>query len=711
MLRAFVCLTAMALALVHASAAGAESGRDLWLRYQPLPDALRDVYLKTISTVVVPLHTPTGEAIAAELSRGLKGLLGRDIPRSTRVDAAGALIVATPSTLAAVAALGWDAALREAGDEGYVVRSTKVSGRAAIVIASNGESGALYGTFRFLRLLQLREPIDALDIADRPKLGRRLLNHWDNLDGTIERGYAGGSLFWPSPSESRIVDYARANASIGINGAVINSVNANPQMLTAPWLDKAAAIANLLRPYRIRVYLAANFASPVMIGGLKTNDPGDPGVARWWRGKADEIYRRIPDFGGFVVKANSEGQPGPQDYGRTHADGANVLADAIAPHGGVVMWRAFVYNASVDGDRVKRAYKEFVPLDGTFRGNVFAQVKNGPLDFQPREPFHPLFGAMPKTPLMAELQITQEYLGQSTHAVYLAPMWTEFLNADTYARGPGSFVSKVVDGSLESKRETGMAGVANSGLDDNWTGHDLAQANWYAFGRLAWNPALDAAAIADEWIRATWGADPLVVATIRSILLDSREAYVHYTMPLGLHHLIGGDHYAPMPENTDPRRDDWSATTYHRADARAIGVDRTRRGSGAVDQYQRPLRDRWNDPATTPDELLLWFHRLPWTYRMQSGRTLWEELVHTYSRGAEEARGLEARWTGLAGKVDDERYRAVLARFERQTADAAAWRDKCLGYFGMARTIPYPRDLLHMKDGSDIRHGSGGGHR
>ena len=686
LLRRLACTLTIALVLVDARAATAESGHDLWLRYQPLPEAVRAGYSNAIRSLVVPIQSPTGDAIAAELSRGLKGLLARDIPRAERADADGAVIVATPSTSPAVAALGWDAEMRAAGEEGFVVRTATVNGHAAIVIASIGEPGALYGTFRFLRMLQTGEPIASLDIADRPRLGRRLLNHWDNLDGSIERGYAGQSLFWPSPSESRILDYARANASIGINGAVINSVNANPQVLTAPFLDKATAIARLLRPYRIRVYLAANFAAPAMIGGLKTNDPRDPAVVRWWRETVDEIYRRIPDFGGFVVKANSEGQPGPQDYGRTHADGANLLADAVAPRGGVVMWRAFVYNADVDRDRVKRAYAEFVPLDGSFRANVFAQVKNGPLDFQPREPFHPLFGAMPRTPLMAELQITQEYLGQSTHAVYLAPMWTEFLDSDTFAKGPGSFVSRVIDGSLEGKRETGMAGVANTGLDDNWTGHDLAQANWYAFGRLAWNPSLDATAIADEWIRMTWSVEPVVVATIRSILLDSREAYVHYTMPLGLHHLIGGDHYAPMPENTDPRRDDWSATTYHRADARAIGFDRTHAGSGAVDQYRPPLRDRWSDTASTPDELLLWFHRLPWTYRMKSGRTLWNELVFTYTRGAEEARGLEARWTGLAGKIDDERYRAVLARLGRQAADAAAWRDKCLGYFDAART-------------------------
>jgi alpha-glucuronidase len=429
------------------------------------------------------------------------------------------------------------------------------------------------------------------------------------------------------------------------------------------------------------VYLAANAAAPRMLGALPTADPLDAAVAKWWRATADEIYALIPDFGGFVVKANSEGQPGPQDYGRTHADGANALADALAPHGGAVMWRAFVYDADVDPDRVKRAHLEFVPLDGTFRDNVFVQVKNGPLDFQPREPFHPLFGAMPRTPLAAELQITQEYLGHSNHLVYLAPMWKEFLDADTHARGTGSTVSRVLDGSLEGTPRTAVAGVANTGRDVNWTGHHFGQANWYAFGRLAWDPGLSAGAIADEWIRMTWGDAPDLIAEIRAIMLKSRETFVRYTMPLGLHHLIGGDHYAPMPENPDPRRADWSAIYYHRADRSAIGFDRTRRGSNAVGQYHPPLRERWDNPKTTPEALLLWFHRLPWTYRLATGETLWEALVRAYTRGAAEARGLEARWTRLRGKVDDERHEAVLAKLRRQADDAAAWRDTCLRYF------------------------------
>ncbi len=673
------------VAIASAATGRAESGSDLWLRYDRVnePAQLRS-YRQAATAIILQNSSPTVSVIAVELTRGLRGLLGVDVPVATAIQKDGAVVVGTPSQSPVIAALGWTDRLARLGDEGYLIRSTTIGGRAATVVASTGEVGALYGAFHFLRLMQTGQSLVALDLDERPRIERRLLNHWDNLDGSVERGYAGRSLWWPGEADrvdARIATYARANASVGVNGAVINNVNANPQVLTAAFLQRAAAIARALRPYGIRVYLSANAAAPRMLGALSTADPLDPGVARWWRAKADEIYALIPDFGGFVVKANSEGQPGPQDYGRTHADGANVLADAVAPHGGVVMWRAFVYNADVDPDRVKRAYLEFVPLDGRFRDNVFVQVKNGPLDFQPREPFHPLFGALPKTPIMAELQITQEYLGHSNHLVYLAPMWKEFLDADTYAAGPGSTVAKVLDGSLEGKRRTGIAGVANAGSDLNWTGHDFAQANWYAYGRLAWDPALTAEAIADEWIRMTWGHAPDLVATIRSMMLDSREAFVHYTMPLGLHHLIGGDHYAPMPENPDPRRADWSAIYYHRADASGVGFDRTRTGSGAVDQYFPPLRDRWNDPATTPDELLLWFHRLPWAHRMKSGRTLWDELVRSYTRGAEEARSIETRWRSLRGAVDDQRYQAVLAKLQRQSADAATWRDQCLAYF------------------------------
>jgi alpha-glucuronidase len=682
------------LAILAAGPAQAETGRDLWLRYERIDDeAVRAAYRRAVSAIVAPADSAAGRVMTSELQRGLRGMLASEIPLADVVAAPGALVVGTPGTSPAIAALGWTEALARLGDEGYLIRSTSISGRAATVIASRGEIGALYGVFHFLRLIQTRRPIRALDIAERPRLALRLLNHWDNLDGTIERGYAGASLWnWaelPDRVDPRLAEYARANASLGINGTVLNNVNARPESLSPEYLVKAAAIAAVFRPYGIRVYLSANFAAPRALGALSTADPLDPAVAQWWRAKADEIYRVIPDFGGFLVKANSEGQPGPQDYGRTHADGANVLADALAPHGGIVMWRAFVYSADVDPDRIKRAYLEFSPLDGRFRDNVIVQVKNGPLDFQPREPFSPLFGAMPHTPLMAELQITQEYLGQSTHLVYLAPMWKEFLDADTHAAGPGSTVAKVVAGTLHGYRRSGMAGVANTGRDPNWTGHEFGQANWYAYGRLAWNPGLTAEAIADEWIAMTWGHDAGVTATIRSLMLGSRETYVDYTMPLGLHHLIGGDHYAPMPENDDPRRADWSAIYYHRADGTAVGFDRTARGSNAVGQYRPPVRSQWDDPATCPEPYLLWFHRLPWDYRLASGQTVWQALVRHYRRGAGEAASMVTRWDSLRGRVDDDRHRAVLAKLRLQAADAAAWRDKCLSYFQQFSQRPW----------------------
>ncbi len=680
MRRALALLVLLIVALPRVSQA--EDGGRLWLRYDPIADAARRAAVrKAVTSIVIATSTPTLRAAADELEKGTSGLLGVTIPVREDVRGEGAVIAGTPKSSSYIGGLVTKTQLNAIGDEGFLIYSRGGSGRpASTVIAANTDVGVLYGVFHFLRLIQTGAPLDGLSVASRPRLALRLLDHWDNLDGSMERGYAGKSIWWPDV-DPRILQYARADASIGINGAVLNNVNADPRVLTPPYLQKAAAIANTLRPYGIRVYLSANAAAPRMLKELDTADPLDPAVAKWWQAKADEIYGLIPDFGGFVVKANSEGQPGPQDYHRTHADGANVLADALAPHRGIVMWRAFVYDADVDPDRVKRAYMEFVPLDGKFHDNVFVQVKNGPLDFQPREPFHPMFGAMPKTPLMPELQITQEYLGQGNHLVYLAPMWKEFLDSDTYAHGPGSTVARVIDGTLEGKTRTGMVGVANTGRDANWTGHDFAQANWYAFGRLAWDPSLSAAAIADEWIRMTWTSEPKALASIASIMLDSREAIVHYSMPLGLHHLIGGNHYAPMPENTDPRRADWSATFYHHAGRDGVGFDRTTTGSNFLSQYFPTVRDRWNDPKTTPDALLLWFHHLPWDYRLASGRTVWEEIVRLYDLGVDQARGFVTTWTTVKGSVDDERYAAVLAKLQHQAADAAAWRDHCLAYF------------------------------
>jgi alpha-glucuronidase len=555
--------------------------------------------------------------------------------------------------------------------------------------------GVLYGAFHLLRLLQTQRPIDRLALVSAPRLQHRVLNHWDNLDRTVERGYAGFSLWdWhklPDYLDPRYADYARANASIGVNGTVLTNVNANATSLLPEYLAKAAALAGVFRPYGIRVYLTARFSAPVEIGGLKTADPVDPEVAAWWKRKVDEVYGFIPDFGGFLVKANSEGQPGPQDYKRSHAEGANVLADAVAPHGGIVMWRAFVYSNQAPDDRHKQAYNEFKPLDGLFRDNVLLQVKNGAIDFQPREPFHPLFGAMPKTPLMMELQITQEYLGFATHLVYLAPLFEEALRADTHARGKGSEVARVIDGTLDGHRRTGMAGVANVGTDRNWCGAVFACANWYAFGRLAWDPWLGSRAIADEWVRATFGNESSLVTPVTEMMLGSRQAAVDYMTPLGLHHLMArGHHYGPGPWVAGGPRADWTSLYYHRADAAGIGFDRTRSGSDAVSQYFPPVAERFGSLETVGDDYLLWFHHVAWDHRLASGRTLWEELLHRYQAGVDAVRRMQATWRTLAGPIDAERYAEVEAFLKIQEQEARWWRDASVLYFQTFSKRPIP---------------------
>ena len=633
-------------------------------------------------------------AVGDELNAALAGLLRRRVPVVGDQRASGALIVGTPTASRIIASLSLERELAAAGPDGFVIRTSMVRDLPAIVIAANRDIGVLYGVFQLLRLLQTNRPIRSLDIVSAPTIQLRMLDHWDNLDGTVERGYAGASLWdWaalPNDVSPRYRDYARANASIGINGAALTNVNANARVLTAEYLAKAAAIADVFRPYGIRVFLTARFSAPIELGGLKTADPLDPAVREWWKQKVDEIYDVIPDFGGFVVKANSEGQPGPQDYRRTHADGANMLADALAAHRGVVMWRAFVYSNQVPVDRVKQAYDEFHPLDGAFRENVFVQVKNGPLDFQPREPFHPLFGAMPQTPLMMEFQITKEYLGQDTHLVFLAPLWKEVLDADTYAAGKGSTVAKVIDGSLHRYARTGIAGVANIGSDRNWTGSQFNQANWYAFGRLAWDHELSSSAIADEWVRMTFTNQPRAVATIRSIMLTSREAVVNYMTPLGLAHIMAtGHHYGPGPW-ADAGRPDWTPSYYHRADSLGLGFDRTASGSNAVAQYFPPVRDRYASRRTVTDSLLLWFHHVRWTDRLASGRTLWNELVHRYSAGVDSVRAMQRGWRSVRSAIDAERFAEVDSFLSIQAREARWWRDAALSYFQTFSRMPIP---------------------
>lgn len=579
-------------------------------------------------------------------------------------------------------------------EDGYILEDAGIS--------ASTELGILYGAYEVLR--RQRTGKMANHVASNPSYMYRILNHWDNLDGSVERGYAGKSIFWRNEKDSITVtekdkilwrEYARANASIGINGTVLNNVNASPLILTPAYLNKAKAIAGVLRPYGVKVYLSVNFSSPVKTGSLKTSDPLNPEVKQWWATKVKEIYRLIPDFGGFLVKANSEGQPGPQDFGRTHVDGANMMADALKPYKGIVMWRAFVYSPS-DKDRVTQAHSEFLPFDGQFRKNVIIQVKNGPLDFQPREPFSPLFGAMKKTALMPEFQITQEYLGRDIHLVYLAPMWEECLKSDTYQEGGGSTIARCTDGSLYHQQYTAIAGVANIGLDSNWSGHDFGQANWYAFGRIAWNNNMTSGEIAEEWLKQTFTQDnPNFIEPVKAMMMTSREAAVNYMMPLGLHHIfVENHHYGPAPWFADKNlRPDWTSVYYHQADTNGIGFNRTSTGSNAISQYREPLASQFNHSETCPEIYLLWFHHLPWDYKMKNGRILWDEMCYRYDNGLNEVREFQKIWDEVQPYVDDQRFHAVQHKLQRQCRDAQIWKDACLLYFQQFSKRPIPFDI------------------
>ena len=564
----------------------------------------------------------------------------------------------------------------------------------ATITASN-PIGLLYGAYELIRLQNTdayntgsgnqQNFSKAIDETEKPQVGLRILNHWDNLDGSIERGYAGKSIFkWEeiklgkngkggSISKSlhdRLITYARANASLGINGSVLNNVNASPKMMTAEYINKVKVIANILRPYGIRVYLSINFASPMALGYTKTADPLDKKVQQWWKKKAKEIYATIPDFGGFLVKANSEGQPGPGDYHRTHADGANMLADAVKPYGGIIMWRSFVYGANHKGeDRVKQAVSEFKGMDGKFRDNVILQSKNGPLDFQPREPYAPIFDNIKQTPQIAELQITQEYLGQSKHLTYLAPMWKEFF------------------GFVNPDRLVGISGVANIGDDANWCGHPFSQANWYAFGRLAWNPSLTAEEIAHEWLVQTYeNQDEKFTKPVEMMMMTSREACVNYMMPLGLHHIFKFDHhYGPEPDGFIASYPlEWCPVYYHKADAQGIGFDRSSKGTDAVGQYPEPYRSLYDNIETCPEEYLLWFHHVPWTYKMKSGSTLWQELCMKYNMGVAMVEVYRDFWHTSAKqymKGHEQEWQHTDSLLNVQLENAKEWRNTCLKYF------------------------------
>ncbi|WP_342658789.1 alpha-glucuronidase [Sphingomonas sp. NY01] len=658
----------------------AEDGYALWMRYQPQASLQGEVVRQPVS-IVVPNATPTLTRAAEELRRGLSGYAAGPVATAPAVRA-GSVMLAVASD-PAVASLHLPT--RSLADEGYLVRSVTIGGAPVTLVTGNSDRGVLYGAFALLRHLGTGGTLAKVDLTSTPKVKLRVLNHWDNLDGSVERGYAGQSIWdwWnlPDLKDPRYTDYARANASIGINGTVLNNVNAKADSLTAPYIAKAAALADIFRPWGIKVYLSARFSAPIEIGGLKTADPLDPQVAAWWKAKADEIYRAIPDFGGFLVKANSEGQPGPRDYHRSHADGANMLAAAVAPHKGIVMWRAFVYADTDPDDRAKQAYTEFKPLDGTFAHNVLVQVKNGAIDFQPREPFHPLFGAMPKTPLVMEFQITKEYLGFASHLAYLGPLFQEVLDAPTGVKR-GQTVADVVDGSAEGHRLTGMAGVANIGRDRDWTGSPFNQANWYVFGRMAWDPEAHADTIAREWAAQTFTPDPAVVDPVVAMMMGSREAVVDYMTPLGLAHLMAtGHHYGPGPWVSDLARPEWNPAYYHRADKQGIGFDRTRSGSNAVAQYAPPVAKRFADVGTVPERDLLWFHHVGWDRRMASGRTLWEEMVRHYDAGVAYVAGMRQQWDALRPRIDAERWEKTATLLAIQEREARWWRDASLAYW------------------------------
>ncbi|WP_435355198.1 alpha-glucuronidase family glycosyl hydrolase [Emticicia sp. SJ17W-69] len=666
----------------------ADDGSRLWLKYDLIKNVQqREQFSK--HTKFISVSNFKNEIISKasdELKTGIEGLLGKkaSIILEAKNQTGGIILeVSNHQTLTQNLADGSFAIFAKGGN---------------IVISSKTEVGVLYGSFELLRKIQTLQSLTNISIISSPKIKIRMLNHWDNANGTVERGYAGSSIWkWnelPFRIDPRYIAYARANASIGINATSINNVNASSRFLTAEYLEKIKAVADVLRPYGIKVFISVNFRSPRTLGGLKTSDPLDPEVHKWWNEKTKEIHQYIPDFGGYLVKANSEGEPGPQDYGRTHADGANMLAEAMKPFSGIVIWRAFVYNADPNGDRFKEGFEQFKPLDGKFDPKVIVQVKNGPIDFMPREPFHPMFGGFSNTPLAMEFQITQEYLGQSTHLTYLAPMFKECLDTDTYAKGKGSEVSKVIDGSLYNNQNSLMAGVANTGSDANWCGHPFNQANWYAFGRLAWDYTLSSEQIAKEWIGMTLTNDEKSKMQINDIMQKSLPTYISYTYPLGLHHMMGeGHHYGPEPWLSKAGRLDWTSVYYHRADSVGLGFDRTGKLSNALNLYSKQINDSWGNPDKCNLNYLLWFHHIPWNKKLSTGNTLWEELCYRYYNGVNQVKDLQEKWETVENQIDSETFQSVKGRLKIQEKEAIWWRDACVLYFKEYTKMPIPSSL------------------
>ena len=669
-----------------------DKGCFCWLEYRKLEDqGLLDQYIKWSSVIVKVGETHLINCAVNELSRGIKEMLGIKPVVSDTIKKKFFIIVGKLGNHKSIDAFIDKNEEKGIHEDGFLIKSVDTTKESHIIITGKNDKGILYGVFSLLRLFQTQTEIKVLQKIENPYFSLRIINHWDNMDGSVERGYAGESIFYKdnkiTKDLGRIKDYARLLSSIGINGVAINNVNVHEcetRLITKDYLPNTAKLANVFREYGIKVFFSINFASPMEIGGLSTADPLDEGVREWWHSKVEEVYSYIPDFGGFVVKADSENRPGPFTYNRNHADGANMLAQPLKPYGGIVIWRCFVYNCHQDWrdyktDRPKAAYDNFKPLDGMFDDNVILQVKNGPVDFQVREPVSPLFGALEKTNVTLELQITQEYTGQQKHLCYLVPMWKEVLDFDTHSKGNASTVKKIVSGSIYNNKYGGVAGVANVGNDPNWTGFQLAQSNLYGFGRLLWNPDLSSEEIAEEWVRMTYSNDKTVVDTISNILLSSWRIYENYTSPLGIGWMVNpGHHYGPNVDGYE--YDKWG--TYHRADHLAIGVDRTAKsGTGYIKQYHKEVAAKYEAMETCPEELLLFFHRVPYAYKLKSGETLIQYIYNTHFEGVEQAIKLKEQWQSIKGRIKDELHTHVLNRLEGQIEHAKEWRDVINSYF------------------------------
>ncbi|WP_297336996.1 alpha-glucuronidase family glycosyl hydrolase [Algoriphagus sp.] len=676
----------------------AHDGYKLWLDYQPIEHPeLNQTVSELFSGIFFFGKNPSYQMIQNELELASQGFLNSAPTfRAERFESTK-LWIGTREELSQFLGLEHQTKIKSLGAEGYWRGTIIHEGKNYYALIGNSAVATLYATFDLLKSIQSNTFDKNTEKTDFPKVKLRMLNHWDNLDRTVERGYAGFSIWdWhrlPGYVDPRYVDYARANASLGINAVSLTNVNANAWILREDFVEKVKVLADIFRPYGIQVFLTARFSAPIEMGKLETADPLDQEVQKFWKDRVAMIYKAIPDFGGFLVKANSEGQPGPHEYNRDHATGANLLADALSPHGGIVIWRAFVYSHEIDEDRHKQANLEFEPLDGKFRDNVILQVKNGAIDFQPREPFHPLFGAVENTNLGMEFQITQEYLGQATQLVYLGTMWEEILQSKTYRPTDSSTVAGIIDGSDSKQNHTLMAGVSNIGTDRNWTGHLFGQANWFAFGQLAWDPDRSAAQISEEWIKLTFGQKEGLLTQIQELMMGSHEAAVNYMTPLGLHHLMGrSHHYGPGPW-VEGGRADWTSLYYHRADSLGIGFDRTASGSGALNQYASQISRVWSDPKQTPEKFLLWFHHLAWDYEMKSGNTLWEEICLHYDKGVKTARHMRDLWRALENQVDAARFSHVDQLLGIQIEEAEWWRNSSLLYFQTFANRPFPESI------------------